>query len=108
MYLKISRLCILTFYPIIQARLPRVLERAKVFDKNGMRPSEYNITFRLEEKVPKQGGIFGDCGVWVCIFLYRLSHGLSLDVDDPVDVALAYREKMVRFYYKHRYYPMFN
>nr|GEU73927.1 phospholipase-like protein [Tanacetum cinerariifolium] len=27
-----------------------------------------------------------------------LAHGLSLDVDDHVDVALAYREKMVRFY----------
>ncbi|GKC74587.1 hypothetical protein Tco_1120470, partial [Tanacetum coccineum] len=25
----------------------------------------------------------------------QLAHGLSLDVDDPVDVALAYREKMV-------------
>ncbi|GJZ04318.1 phospholipase-like protein [Tanacetum coccineum] len=28
----------------------------------------------------------------------RLAHGLSLDVDDPVDVALAYREKMVQFF----------
>ncbi|GJX22211.1 hypothetical protein Tco_0226656 [Tanacetum coccineum] len=27
--------------------------------------------------------------------MMRLAHGLSLDVDDPVDVALAYREKMV-------------
>nr|GEU48037.1 phospholipase-like protein [Tanacetum cinerariifolium] len=25
----------------------------------------------------------------------KLAHGLSLDVDDPVDVSLAYREKMV-------------
>ncbi|GJY18473.1 phospholipase-like protein [Tanacetum coccineum] len=37
-------------------------------------------------------GVFGDCGIWVCISLYRLANGLSLDVDDPVQIALAYRE----------------
>ena len=103
---KIGPLCIITLYTDIQDRLPLVLQRADVFEKKGMDSSQYNITFRLEEKVPKQCGIFGDCGVWVCIFLYRLSHGISLHVDDPVDVALVYREKMVRFYYNHRYYPL--
>ncbi|GKA63562.1 pentatricopeptide repeat-containing protein [Tanacetum coccineum] len=68
---------------------------AKVFDKKGIDPTDYCIRFKLADSVPKQGGIFGDCGVWVCIFLYRLAHGLSLDVEDPFDVALAYREKMV-------------
>ncbi|GKE33795.1 hypothetical protein Tco_1453117, partial [Tanacetum coccineum] len=50
-----------------QLKLPIVLERANTFQKNGIDPSKYSIT---------------------------LAHGLSLDVDDPVDVALAYREKM--------------
>ncbi|GJT96000.1 phospholipase-like protein [Tanacetum coccineum] len=81
----------------LKERLPIILECAKVFDKKGINQSDYCIRFKLAENVPKQGGIFGDCGVWVCIFLYRLSHGLSLDVEDPVNVALAYREKMVRF-----------
>ncbi|GJX65155.1 hypothetical protein Tco_0299498 [Tanacetum coccineum] len=45
-----------------------VLECASVFQKKGIDPSKYTIT---------------------------LSHGLLLDVDDPVNVALAYREKMV-------------
>ncbi|GJZ53362.1 reverse transcriptase domain-containing protein [Tanacetum coccineum] len=49
-------------------QLPVVLERANIFQKNGIDPSKYTIT---------------------------LAHGLPLDVDDPVDVALAYREKMV-------------
>ncbi|GJS50148.1 hypothetical protein Tco_0600269, partial [Tanacetum coccineum] len=48
-------------------QLPVVLERANIFQKNAIDPSKYTIT---------------------------LVHGLSLDVDDPVDVALAYREKM--------------
>jgi hypothetical protein len=103
---KIAPPCIITLYTNIQDRLPLVLHRAQVFEKKGMDSSQYNITFRLEDKAPKQAGIFGDCGVWVCIFLYRLSHGISLHVDDPVDVAIAYREKMVRFYYFHRYYPL--
>ncbi|GJS10946.1 phospholipase-like protein, partial [Tanacetum coccineum] len=78
----------------LKERLPVILEGAKVFDKKGIHPSDYTISFKLADNVPKQGGIYGDCGVWVCIFLYRLAHGLSLDVEDPVDVALAYREKM--------------
>ncbi|GJW14569.1 hypothetical protein Tco_0018702 [Tanacetum coccineum] len=40
-----------------------------------------------------------DCQlVWetyVSLSVIWLAHGLSLDVDDPVDVALAYHEKMV-------------
>ncbi|GJS94443.1 hypothetical protein Tco_0801411 [Tanacetum coccineum] len=51
-----------------EVQLPVVLERANVFQKKGIDTSKYSIT---------------------------LAHGLSLDVDDPVDVALAYREKMV-------------
>ncbi|GJZ71133.1 phospholipase-like protein [Tanacetum coccineum] len=80
----------------VQERLPAILVGAKVFDKKGIDPTDYCIRFKLANSVPKQGGIFGDCGVWVCIFLYRLTHGLSLDVEDPFDVALAYREKMVQ------------
>nr|GEW17359.1 phospholipase-like protein [Tanacetum cinerariifolium] len=74
--------------------LPVILEGAKVFDKKGIHPSNYTISFKLAHNVPKQGDIYGDCGVWDSIFLYRLAHGLSLDVKDPVDVVLAYREKM--------------
>ncbi|GJZ38765.1 phospholipase-like protein [Tanacetum coccineum] len=48
-------------------------------------------------KLP-EGGVFGDCGIWVCIFLYRLSHGISLDVGNPIQTALAYREQMAKFF----------
>ncbi|GKA71042.1 phospholipase-like protein [Tanacetum coccineum] len=79
----------------LKVQLLVVLERVNVFQKKGIYPSKYTITFRLVDNVPKQEGIYGDCGVWVCILLYRLAHGLSLDVDDLVDVAMTYREKMV-------------
>ncbi|GJW11140.1 hypothetical protein Tco_1576967 [Tanacetum coccineum] len=45
-----------------EVQLPVVLECANIFQKNRIDPSKYTIT---------------------------LAHGLSLDVDDPVDVALA-------------------
>ncbi|GJS76059.1 phospholipase-like protein [Tanacetum coccineum] len=80
-----------------QEHLPVILLGAK-----GIDPTDYYIRFKIADSVPKQGGIFGDCDVWVCIFLYRLAHGLSLDAEDPFDVALAYREKMVHFYFSHK------
>ncbi|PWA62759.1 F-box domain-containing protein [Artemisia annua] len=91
-------------YVMNLAGLPVVLEQAKVFKKKGIDPTTYAITFKNEKNVPAQGGLFGDCGIWACIFLYRLSHGKSLDVDNPVQVTLAYREHMSRFFYQHRVY----
>ena len=68
----------------------------------GIDPTTYAITFENAVNVPTQGGLFGDCGIWVCIFLYRLAHGKSLDVDNPVQAALAYREHLAEFFLKHR------
>ncbi|PWA89913.1 phospholipase-like protein [Artemisia annua] len=81
-----------------RAGLPVVLDQAKVFKKKGIDPTTYAITFKNAKKVPAQGGIFGDCGIWACIFLYRLTHGKSLEVDNPVQAALAYRENMSSFF----------
>nr|GEW72743.1 F-box domain-containing protein [Tanacetum cinerariifolium] len=69
----------------LKVQLLVVLERANIFQNNGIDPSKYTITFRLDDNVPKQEGVFGNYDAWVCILLYRLAHGLSLDVDDPVD-----------------------
>ena len=88
----------------VQAGLPVVLEQANVFEMKGIDPTTYAITFKNAKNVPSQGGLFGDCGIWTCIFLYRLAHGKSLDVDNPVQTALAYREHMARFFYQHRVY----
>ncbi|GJS38924.1 hypothetical protein Tco_0563967 [Tanacetum coccineum] len=70
------------------------LRTTKVFEKKGIDPTDYSIRFKLADPVPKQGGIFGDCGYLGLYFLYRLAHDISLDVEDPIDVALAYREKI--------------
>ncbi|PWA74810.1 F-box domain-containing protein [Artemisia annua] len=74
----------------LQTGLPIVLEQAKVFEKKRINPANYAITFKNAHNIPSQGGLFGDCGIWVCIFLYRLAYGKSLEVDNHVQAALAY------------------
>nr|GEW24414.1 reverse transcriptase domain-containing protein [Tanacetum cinerariifolium] len=39
----------------LKVQLLVVLERANIFQKNGIGPSKYTITFRLADNVPKQG-----------------------------------------------------
>ncbi|GKB07264.1 ulp1 protease family, C-terminal catalytic domain-containing protein [Tanacetum coccineum] len=48
------------------------LDNAEVFEKKNIVKDEYSISFKFADGVPIQGGLYGDCGVWVCIFLYRL------------------------------------
>ncbi|GKD18504.1 phospholipase-like protein [Tanacetum coccineum] len=61
----------------LQVRLPEVLELLNVLDKKSIDKNMY-------------------------FFLYRLAHGISLDVEDLVQAALAYREWMAQFYYNHK------
>lgn len=82
--------------------IPHYLEETGVMAKKNIEPKSYSITFGYEENVPVQGGYYGDCGIWLCIFFYRLTHNLPLMVDDPVQFALAYREQMIDFYWKHK------
>ncbi|GJZ87689.1 phospholipase-like protein [Tanacetum coccineum] len=61
---------------LAKERLPGILGATKVFEKKGIDPTDYSIRFKLADPVPKQG--------------------------DPIDVAMAYREKIVRFYFSHK------
>lgn len=65
----------------LEVHLPLILQETGVFDKKRIDPENYKIGFRLAQNVPKQGGVFVDCGVFVCMFLYRL-------VVDPVSFVL--------------------
>lgn len=56
----------------LETRLPELLEQVGVFEQKEIDPKTYKITFSNALNVPKQGGVFDDCGVWLCIFLYRL------------------------------------
>nr|GFC23912.1 hypothetical protein [Tanacetum cinerariifolium] len=41
-------------FALINECLPVILEGAKVFDKKGIHPSDYTISFKLADNVPKQ------------------------------------------------------
>ncbi|PWA75911.1 phospholipase-like, Aminotransferase-like mobile domain protein [Artemisia annua] len=85
-----TRLWYLNMRRCLECKLPAILEQTDVFGSKGINPLEYNIKFKNAHNIPKQGGIFGDCGVFVCLFLYRLSHRMPLAVVDPVQTAIAY------------------
>ncbi|GKD07717.1 phospholipase-like protein, partial [Tanacetum coccineum] len=82
----------------LQAKIPEVMMQAKVFDQKGIDHTRYTISFTNAVNVPKQGGVFGDYGICTCNFLYRLSHGLLLDVDNPIQTTLAYRGHMAELF----------
>nr|GEV75919.1 phospholipase-like protein [Tanacetum cinerariifolium] len=77
----------------LEEKIPVVLKETSVFKKKNIDLAKYKISFRHADHVPKQGRVFGNCGVFLCMFLYRLAYGVLLDVDDPVQAALAYRKK---------------
>nr|GFA06657.1 phospholipase-like protein [Tanacetum cinerariifolium] len=93
-YVKIRR--------CLESKIPVVLQETGVFVSKGIDPTHYSINFRHAQNILKQGGVFGDCGVFFCLFLYRLAHGIQLDVEDPIQTILAYREKMINFFFDHK------
>ncbi|GJW22389.1 ulp1 protease family, C-terminal catalytic domain-containing protein [Tanacetum coccineum] len=85
--------------------IPLFLDNVEVFEKKNIVKNDYSISFQFADGVPIQGGLYGDCGLWVCIFLYRLSHNIPLEVDDPISFALAYCERLIEFYWKYKMLP---
>ncbi|GJR07367.1 phospholipase-like protein [Tanacetum coccineum] len=99
---KEFRLWYLKMRQCLEDKIHVVLKETGVFEKKNINLEKYKISFRHADHVPKQGGVFGDCGVFLCMFLYSLAYGFPLAVDDPVKAALAYREKMIHFYFQHK------
>ena len=79
-----------------------MLKETEVMSRKKIDQENYKISFKYAENVPRQGGIYGDCGIWVMINLYRLTHNLSLEVENPSLVGLAYRERLSDFFWKYK------
>nr|GEW72559.1 phospholipase-like protein [Tanacetum cinerariifolium] len=56
----------------LESKLPVLLQQTGVFASKGINSTSYSIKFTNAQNVPKQGGVFGDCGMFVCLFLYEL------------------------------------
>ncbi|PWA34899.1 ulp1 protease family, C-terminal catalytic domain-containing protein [Artemisia annua] len=74
-----------------QTHLPVYLIKSQVMARRNMDPNTYHVSFQYASNVPRQGGLLGDCGIWVCIFLNRLSENKPLNIMKSVQAALAYR-----------------
>ncbi|GJR76436.1 phospholipase-like protein [Tanacetum coccineum] len=83
--------------PEVHWALAELHLRTGVLKRKGLLLGDYKITFQFEEKVPHQGSVYGDYGVWVCLLLYRLTHKIPLVFGDPLQVALAYRKRMLAY-----------
>ncbi|GJZ27457.1 hypothetical protein Tco_0571710 [Tanacetum coccineum] len=85
-----------------KTRIPQYLHDWGILEAKCIDPETYNIKFDVGKDVPLQGDAYGDCGVWVCINLYRLIHKMSLSAKDPQKVGLAYREHMFDYFWKYK------
>ena len=82
--------------------LPKYLDQEGVLKAKGIDANGYAITWRYQDDAPRQCSVYGDCGVWVCINLYRLGLNISLEAADPRETAIAYRERMVDYFWKYK------
>ncbi|GKC25199.1 phospholipase-like protein, partial [Tanacetum coccineum] len=87
---------------VLPEKLTLYLRMHGIFDSKGISADDYKITYNYAS-VPFHASLYGDCGIWVCIFIYRLCRNLSVAVDnDPLETALAYRERMLEFFWNHK------
>ncbi|GJY46447.1 phospholipase-like protein [Tanacetum coccineum] len=87
---------------VLPEKLTLYLLMHGIFDSKGISADDYKITYNYAS-VPFQASLYGDCGIWVCIFIYRLCRNLPVAVDnDPLETALAYRERMLEFFWNHK------
>ncbi|GJR13017.1 phospholipase-like protein [Tanacetum coccineum] len=82
-------------------QLTLYLNEHGVLQSKGIAVETYEIKYMFS-KVVRQADDYRDCGIWVCIFLYRLSCNLPLTVDDPLQTTLAYRERMLEYFWRHK------
>ncbi|GJT51441.1 phospholipase-like protein, partial [Tanacetum coccineum] len=72
---------------VLPEKLTLYLLMHGIFDSKGISADHYKITYNYAS-VPFQASLYGDCGIWVCIFIYRLCRNLPVAVDnDPLETA---------------------
>ncbi|PWA94668.1 phospholipase-like protein [Artemisia annua] len=92
----------ITMPDTFQRNLTKYLKDEGVLEAKGIETDGYGLTWKTGKDVPNQGCSYGDCGIWVCINLYRLGHKMSLKVNKPSSVGLAYRERMAEYFWKYK------
>ncbi|GKE06509.1 phospholipase-like protein [Tanacetum coccineum] len=90
------------YFPVNEPKEHWCLAQLEIRTGVGISADHYKITYNYAS-VPFQASLYGDCGIWVCIFIYRLCRNLPMAVDkDPLETVLAYRERMLEFFWNHK------
>ncbi|GJY07034.1 F-box domain containing protein [Tanacetum coccineum] len=72
---------------VLPKKLTLYLLMHGIFDSKGISADHYKITYNYAS-VPFQASLYGDCGIWVRTFIYRLCRNLPVAVDnDPLETA---------------------
>ncbi|GJW40641.1 phospholipase-like protein [Tanacetum coccineum] len=83
-------------------QLTSYLNEHGVLASKGISVEQYEIKY-VFPNVVSQADDSGDCGVWVCIFLYQLSCKQPLAFKDPIQIVLAYHETMLQYFWNHKF-----
>nr|GEU39404.1 ulp1 protease family, C-terminal catalytic domain-containing protein [Tanacetum cinerariifolium] len=67
----------------LQFQIQLFLDNVEVFEKNNIVKDDYSINFEYADGVPIQGGLYGDCGLWV---LYK-------NIVEEEDTGVLYMEE---------------
>ncbi|GJW12530.1 hypothetical protein Tco_1578357 [Tanacetum coccineum] len=90
-----------TMKRMLPEQLTFYLNEHGVLQSKGISGETFQITYMFP-KVVEEAYLYGDYGVWVCIFLYRLSCKLPLIVDDSLQTAIAYHEWVLQYFWSHK------
>ncbi|GJS45806.1 phospholipase-like protein [Tanacetum coccineum] len=72
---------------VLPKKLTLYLLMHGIFESKGLSADHYKITYNYAS-VPFQASLYGDYGIWVCIFIYRLCRNLPVAFDnDPLETA---------------------
>ncbi|GJV63821.1 phospholipase-like protein [Tanacetum coccineum] len=63
----------LQMWDYLEEKIHVLLKDTSVFEKKNINPAKYKISFKVAVGVPKQSGVFGDCGVFPVHVLIQVS-----------------------------------
>nr|GEY71883.1 F-box domain-containing protein [Tanacetum cinerariifolium] len=84
-----------SYYPAV-AKIPEVMMQAKVFDQKEIDHTRYTISFTNDVNVPKQSGVFGDCGPLTRPSYYAGTFGSTLNLRKTKFLNCKLLDKKIR------------
>nr|KAJ0221974.1 hypothetical protein LSAT_V11C200066430 [Lactuca sativa] len=83
-----------------EAWVAKFLDKTNYWKRRNIPKRPLNMTFTLEDSVPQQSSVLGDCVVFVCMFMEQLVSGQPIhEFMDPKNADLEFRQRMDKIYW---------